>query len=77
MVFHLFERFFGTFGDPQDRIWGNTTKGYLVIPFQSHPSNFIRSKMVSLKKKLQISHGSMAKKITGNSMVPLFMHNFS
>lgn len=30
MVFHLFERFFGTFGDPQDRIWGNTTKGYLI-----------------------------------------------
>jgi len=30
MVFHLFERFFGTFGAPKDRIWGSSTKAHLI-----------------------------------------------
>lgn len=30
MVFHLFERFFGTYGNPKESLWGNKTQAYLV-----------------------------------------------
>jgi len=72
MVFHLFERFFGTFGAPKDRIWGSSTKAHLVNLPLYHLLNISRLKMDSLKKKLQILHGSMAKKITGNLLVSQF-----
>ena len=71
MVFHLFERIFGTYGDPKNTFWQNRTSDYLVNSLRNAFIK-IRLKTVSLRKKLKLWHGSVVFKIMENFSVQFF-----
>ena len=69
MVLHLFERLFGTFGDPKKSFWQNTTVSYLVKSSKSRNLKRYRLKVAFQRKKLKILNGSIPSKTEANFMV--------